>query len=256
MKKLFAFVFMLALSMQASILTSDSVNNGWQPFSNFYGSTSSADGSGLSLKHFIEGTGAFAGHPQSPAQQLEFWGTSTGNYKPDSDGAYFTENSFPNSAQVTLLIEIAGWRDRNYLALCELAGGCQTIFFGNEEANPTNGNLTSTPITKSLTVTGDWTLVFIPNFSTNATPTNAQLNAGFWMNGSGSGQYATFRDFVNEQYYIGIEDTLHGDNDYNDMVLRIKNTEAEDPGGEIPEPSTYALMGAGLVGLVYLRRTR
>jgi hypothetical protein len=253
--RLTALFILFALSSFCSILTSDSPVNSWQPFSAFYGSTSSNDGSGRSLSHFIQGTGVFAGNPNSPTDQLDFWGTSTGNRRPDGQGAYFTENAFPATAQVTLMIEIAGWRDKNYLALCEISGTCQTVFFGNEEANDNNTDFTLSPITKSLTVNGDWTLVFMSNFSGNTAPTFAQLQSGgFWMNGSGSGQFATFRDFTNQFYYIGVEDTVHGDRDYNDMILRIKNTEAET--GEVPEPSTYALCGAALMVLALHRRKK
>jgi hypothetical protein len=262
MKTIFSIMFMFFMFMNsgmASILTSDSVNNGWQPYSNIYSLLSSADGAGRSYRHFLEGTGVFTGHPQSPGQQLDFWGTSSGDFKPDSDGSYFTENSFPNQGQATMLIEIAGWRNINWLGYYEVdnPGTLYTIFNGAAQANPSNGNFTSTPLTANFTVNGDWAMVFMPNFHSTNTPTWAQvLASGFFQNGSGASQFVINRDFVNQLYYVGIEDTLEGDRDANDLILRIKNTEAEDPGGDIPEPSTYALLGAGLMTLFYLRRKR
>lgn len=260
MKFVLTFLLMVAMSITSSfgsILTSDSISNGWQDFSNIYSLTTSADGSGKSYRHFLLGTGIFAGNPVSPGQALDFWGTGSGNYKPDSQGSYFTENSYPASAQGTLLIEIAGWRDVNWLGYYERdnPGVVKTIFNGADQANVSNGNVVSTPLSKTFTVNGDWALVFMPNFNSSGTPTWAQvLASGFFQDGNRNSQFLINRDFVGQFYYIGIEDTLQGDRDHNDMILRIKNTEAET--GEVPEPSTYALCGAALMVLALHRRKK
>jgi hypothetical protein len=47
------------------------------------------------------------------------------------------------------------------------------------------------------------------------------------------------------QFYFGFEDRIGGDWDMNDVVLS---------GQYVPEPGTYVLIGAGLLGLGLLRR--
>ncbi|MCS7041447.1 MAG: PEP-CTERM sorting domain-containing protein [Bryobacteraceae bacterium] len=46
-------------------------------------------------------------------------------------------------------------------------------------------------------------------------------------------------------YYFGFEDRTMGDWDYNDVVIS---------GRYVPEPGTYALIGAGLAAIGFLRR--
>jgi len=54
--------------------------------------------------------------------------------------------------------------------------------------------------------------------------------------------------------YVGFEDLLQNqgsDFDYNDLVLAVSNV---DPPNEVPEPFSFSVLCAGLVGLVAVRR--
>jgi hypothetical protein len=45
-------------------------------------------------------------------------------------------------------------------------------------------------------------------------------------------------------------------NDFNDFEGAINRKLFRELGGDIPEPSTYAMMASGLLGLVYFRRKK
>ena len=52
--------------------------------------------------------------------------------------------------------------------------------------------------------------------------------------------------------YIGFEDRLHGDYDYNDFVFAV----IDPPRAPIPEPASLFILGAGLAGIAAKRRRR
>jgi len=63
-------------------------------------------------------------------------------------------------------------------------------------------------------------------------------------------QFALFRG-ANDQYVVGIEDTYAvGDSDYQDMIASVTFT------GQVPEPTSFALVGVGLAAMVAVRRRR
>lgn len=53
-------------------------------------------------------------------------------------------------------------------------------------------------------------------------------------------------------WYVGFEDRVGGDYDYNDFVFAV----IDPPVGAVPEPATLALVGAGLLGFAGKRRRR
>ena len=61
---------------------------------------------------------------------------------------------------------------------------------------------------------------------------------------------AAFQNTNNGLYYFGFEDRPNGDKDYNDTVLSANYR------GEVPEPATFALMGAGLIAVALAGRRR
>lgn len=52
--------------------------------------------------------------------------------------------------------------------------------------------------------------------------------------------------------FIGFEDNVAGDSDYNDLVISVRFL----GGSRVPEPASMALLGLGLVGLAGAARRR
>lgn len=75
--------------------------------------------------------------------------------------------------------------------------------------------------------------------------TDDQLNGGTAYSLAYHGTGANGTNWV-----IGFEDTVNGDFDYQDMVIRVESVVAADPSPRsVPEPGTALLLGAGLFGL-------
>lgn len=79
------------------------------------------------------------------------------------------------------------------------------------------------------------------------------------INADGLDHMVTWVDAAdNNHYFVGFEDTLGGgDSDFNDLVIELRLViDGPIQGASIPEPSSIALLGAGLVGLGWIRRRR
>jgi len=219
--------FLLLVSTLSATTIGGSAGQSFRPFNEFYGSTYSDDGEGLSFSHFLQKTGQFLLNADSPEAQLEFWGTDTGDHKP-------TDSYFTGSANFSLLFEIAGLQNSNWIGACSTVGPiCQEIANGPQSA----------PLTVPITITGPWALVLVPGYG-GSTPTYAEmLTNGFWQNGIGAAQFAIFR--YGSDYFVAMEDQLIGDSDYNDGAGHVSS---------VPEPANFALLGAALLALAVMRK--
>jgi len=217
------------------------------------------------IGNFIAGTGAFAGHPQSPNNPsmpyLEGTGTNAGANGMPID-VYF-QSAAPNWA--ALKIEVAGLSNWNYFGiykqgdlpsnLTELlktppgtqgpSGKSMLLFKGTDVPGA------------SLTFVSPWTDFGF--YLATEDPTNpgnvlraffseSTLNSG---TESGKQHFAFFQAKTGAYpaYYIGAEDLplSSSDKDYNDLVVYIQ---------AIPDASTWMLFLSGVPALALLRRRR
>jgi len=64
----------------------------------------------------------------------------------------------------------------------------------------------------------------------------------------------TIADLGGSILFVGFEDRIGGDYDYNDLIFAFSNLST--PVATVAEPATLAVMGAGLLGLGLARRRR
>jgi hypothetical protein len=75
---------------------------------------------------------------------------------------------------------------------------------------------------------------------------------------AGDQHFVIFTSATTGTYYIGVEDlglsegpNIEGNGDYNDIVFQLTTSVSS-----APEPATFGMIGAGLVGLAFFRRAR
>ena len=217
------------------------------------------------IGNFIAGTGAFAGHPQSPNNPsmpyLKGTGTNAGANGMPID-VYF-QSAAPNWA--ALKIEVAGLSNWNYFG----------IYKQGELPSDLNELLTTPPGSlgpsgksmllfkgtdgpgASLTFVSPWTdfgfYLATEDKNNKGTVLRAFFSESTLNSGTENGKqhFAFFQAKTGAYpaYYIGAEDKpLHeADKDYNDLVVYIQ---------AIPDASTWMLFLSGVPALALLRRRR
>lgn len=265
MKKFLIFVFALSLSvliLQANAFAFN-VNwgNSWDP----------GDGLGyyrlgdwfLSHGYFSDITAArtFAqtGYIGSPAQG-------------GADPYFFwpVGSKYSNSMQIEIVLEEAGYalaNDFGYYPQANPTAKVQ-IFSGSEGTNDWYGTTPSSP--KFIEVSQPFGFYLYSDYRSDRVHktywyTDRALNYGSQSHltqanpGTGDAQGLIYELVPGSEYLIALEDldatnyngTRNTDNDYNDMLVRIKIHH-----NIIPEPATLSLLGLGLLGILGLRKRK
>jgi hypothetical protein len=209
------------------------------------------------IAYFILGTEFFSVDPNSPRAALPYLGSP--------DGGALASFNFRSSVslQAELLYAAGSWSPYSSLGWYDLSEtfdrpACMRIFQANGSAPSLR--------TISFTPSSHFGLCFVPNDisdPSNAYYTDASKNQiaaedvtyaadhNISLFSESGRHFAVFKADPND-LYIGVEDrSLQvGDGDYTDLVFRLT------PESSVPEPGSFLLVAAVLVGLGAIRQKR
>jgi len=221
--------------------------------------TSFSTTNGANVGNYLSATGAFAGNGISPA------GLSNLSYDNSAGFSLIAGSGSTGTVGTgtTLNIEVAGYAPSNELWI--LTGGqFKRVFDGAAVGNNTLGT--------AITVTNPFVLVFIETQNHNAFFSNGQALTNFhfldedtvagtastYTSGTSATQqnFALFKNgpSLGNTLYVGMEDLLQGDWDYNDMVVTLSLDGGDFDVIDTPAPPAVLLAFAGIVPGMALRR--
>jgi hypothetical protein len=234
-----------------NLTTNAQLNSGipyWDNHSGDFGGTNTANAG-----FFLTAAGSFSGGTNySPNQYVA---ASSGN--PDAPTAFNLVHS-TNSLLISLIGANTGGTTETFgiydasKSTFATAAATEIALFGPGSMSAQVGTLRNESAAGFASVG-----FYLSNSSVGATWfSNTALNAnGTSGDAAGHQHYALFTTGTDANtFYLAVEDWITGAGDglgdYNDLVIKI-NADA------VPEPATFALMGAGLLGLGFARfRTR
>lgn len=160
-----------------------------------------------------------------------------------------------DSAGAFLLFEFAGFANINNFGIYDLNDASQRlqVFSGAEGGGGRQvafdlsaGTATTTYGTANIGAT----FGFYLQRGNNVFYSDAGLNGGVDMTRIFDVTGSQNSAFYGSSLIVGFEDLLAGDFDYNDLIVGISDVKA------VPEPSTIALLGLGMLGLGLARRRK
>jgi PEP-CTERM motif/Domain of unknown function (DUF4114) len=244
MMVLIALVLLVSANAFAEMLIGSPLA-GWQDWevSNLnnngipYWDRSSRDGSNRNIGYCL--TSDNCGSYSAPPGTIPYWGMNNGAADPSF---YFVGIPGSNDS-FTLILELAGYSSRNIFGWYEIDPGTgQKIGPNNVIFNGSD----SPGASETITVSQYYGFFFQIPDTGRTYYTQSQYNS----DRSWEQHFSIFKN--GDTFWMGMEDLYfcNTDKDYNDMILRYATAEASP----VPEPSTFFLMGAGLLGVGLLRK--
>jgi hypothetical protein len=250
------------LAARADITVNGGGSAGFQPVGALdqsgpeYWDNKSFDGAKANVGYFLNKSGLFATKfggtsPAIGVSDLQYWGQASG--ASDANITFTATGPVVVELLLTLAGDFAvnefGWYkagDPNSKVTLfqngyDAGSGTQKLVKGN------NAKYGVSPLAASFKPGGDFGF-YLTNALGETFFTESALNTAGKKQG-----FAVFRSLTDPKdhaYYLGSEDRMHGDFDYNDVVIRMHSP--------VPEPSSIALVAAGgaMLGLIRLRRRR
>jgi hypothetical protein len=211
------------------------LNNNGTP----YWDRSSWDGSNKNIGYCLTSTNC--GSSFTPPGAIPYWGMSNGA----ADPSFYFAGIPSSDDSFTLILELAGYSSSNIFGWYQIdqstkqkTGNNNVIFSGPDSAGASH----------TITVSQYYGFYFEIPQTGRTYYTQSQYNSDYRTRGEQ--HFSIFKN--GKTFWMGMEDLYfcNTDKDYNDMILRYTIPEATP----VPEPSTFFLMGAGLLGVVLLNR--
>lgn len=198
----------------------------------------SMDGSQHNIGYYLNGTGGPFAEP-GPAITPDWWGNPDGSADPDF---YFT--ALGDDFDAHLRLEVAGLRDTNEFGWYDITTPAvlHPLFLGPD----------SPAVVVSFSPTGNFGF-YLKAGDTETFYTQSALNSA---GEAGTQHFVVFAESLapgHSAFWIGAEDliacrrSIEGSGDFNDIVVRVSET---------PEPSTWTMLGLGLLAAVIARIRR